>query len=79
MNHRFDSPRTTHDRQYIESITEYPDNLEINREDRKSYFGNFMGTQEIYGVEYESQEICENYLANLEDGDVADPGHRGYH
>jgi hypothetical protein len=79
MNHRFDSPRTTHDRQYVESITEYSDNLEINREDRKSYFGNFMGTQEIYGVEYESQEICENSLANLKDGDVADPGDRGYH
>jgi hypothetical protein len=79
MNHRSDSPRTTHDGQYMESITECPDNLEINGEDRKSYFGNFMGTQEIYGLEYESQEICENSLANLEDGNVGDPGDRGYH
>jgi hypothetical protein len=71
MNLRFDSPRITHDGQYMESITECPDSLEIIGEDRKkSYFGNFMGTQEINGMEYESQEICENSLANLEDGDV---------
>ena len=79
MNHRFDSPRIGHDGQYMERITECPDNLQINGEDRKSYFRNFMGTQEIYGLEYESQEIYENSLANLEDGDLGDPGDLGYH